>query len=388
MTDPIELRRIRRLRLTAQRLVAPEATPTDAVRGLLALQGQDLPGARWSVGVRAPGATEAAVVVAFAEGRIVRSWPLRGTLHVVAAEDLGWLLALTADRTLASAASRRAALRITAADIERADLIARDVLAGGRALGRRELLAALEAGGVSVQGQRGYHLLWCLALAGTLVLGPPIGREQGFVLLSAWVPGPRRLERDEALGELVTRYVSGHGPVTAADVARWAGLTLADVRRGIAVAGQAITSLTLDGTDHLVAPGLLDTPAAQQEAAGADGAGPGEAGAGGAGPRAAVHLLAGFDEYILGYRDRSAALAPRDADLVVPGGNGMFKPTVLVDGEVVGTWTRTVRAREVLLQPTLFPGAASPEPADLAAAAERYGAFLGRPAAISRPRPT
>jgi hypothetical protein len=379
MTESIDLRRIRRHRLTAQLLVgAREATPADAVRRLLALQGQDLAGARWSVGVRAARATEAGVDAAFAEGRIVRSWPLRGTLHVVAAEDLGWLLALTSGRTLASAAARRAALGITAADIERADGIAHDVLAGGHALGRRDLLGAFEAGGVSVEGQRGYHLLWHLAQAGTLLLGPPVGREQGFALVSEWVPGPRRLERDEALGELVARYVGGHGPATVADVARWAGLTLADVRRGVAVAGQAITSLTLAGTDHLVAPGLLDAPPARRDEAGRD-----EAGRDGAGRDGAVHLLAGFDEYVLGYGDRSAMLAPSHADLVVPGGNGMFKPTVLVDGEVVGTWKRTIRAREVLLQPTLFPGAAAPDPADLAAAAERYGSFLGRPVRLA-----
>ena len=165
-------------------------------------------------------------------GAIVRSWPLRGTLHLVAAEDLGWLLALTAPRMLATAATRRAALGLTESDVEHARGIATDVLSGRRVLSRRALLAALEASGVDTAGQRGYHLLGSLAQTGTLVLGPTEGAQQTFALLDECVMHPRRLERDEALGELALRYFRSHGPATARDLARWSGLTLADVRRG------------------------------------------------------------------------------------------------------------------------------------------------------------
>lgn len=329
---------------------------------MLALQGQDLPGAKWSVGIRVAGATEAAVDAAFDAGTIVRSWPMRGTLHVVAADDLGWLLGLTSERALASAASRRAALGITDRDVQRAREVALQTLGGRRTLGRTALLAALESGGVATTGQRGYHLLWYLAQTGTLVLGASDGRGQAFALLEDWVPAGRSLERAEALGELVTRYVRSHGPVTVADMARWAGLTISDVRRGLAVAGADVTSIAIDGTAYHVAPELLE----------ADPQGSGD-----------VLLLPGFDEYLLGYGDRSGALAPEHAELVVPGANGMFRATIVVDGEVLGTWSRTIRSREVAVVASAFPGVERGRLTGVGAAAERYGAFLGRPARVA-----
>ena len=346
------------MRLRAQGLadVAPGTSPAAAVRSVLALQAQDARGATWSIGVRAPGSSSADVAAAFDTGLVVRSWPLRGTLHAVAAQDLGWLLDLTAPRVIASAARRRAVLEITDADLGRAAEVASHALEGRRVLDRSAMLAALAAGGVAVDGQRGYHLLWHLALCGILVLGPSHGTAQAFALLGEWAPSQRRLERDEALGELVARYVLGHGPVLEADIARWAGITLGDVRRGIAVAGGAVGTLMLGGIRHLVAAGAADLP----------------------GVAPSTLLLAGFDEYLLGYADRSAALAPEHAERVVPGSNGMFKATVVVDGDVVGTWGATIRTRDVAVAVEPFPGVGPERLAGVTDAAARYARFLGR----------
>ena len=200
-------RRLAALRVAAQHIGEGEfSTPVEAVRWMLALQAQDFPGLKWSVGLRHVGATMSGVNAALDAGEIVRIWPLRGTLHLVAGEDLGWLLALTTPRMMASAASRRAALGLTEADSERAREIVTAALSGHRALSRRALLATLDAAGVSTAGQRGYHLLGYLAQTGTLVLGPTDGAQQAFALLDEWVVHPaRRLERDEALGELALR---------------------------------------------------------------------------------------------------------------------------------------------------------------------------------------
>ena len=353
-------RRIAALRLAAQRLMATEhATAKDAVRWMLGMQAQDWQGAKWSVGLRTRDGTEAGVEAACDAGEIVRSWPLRGTLHLVAAEDVGWLLELTGPRTLASATTRRAALEITDADIARAHEAAAGALTGRRTMTRAALLAAFDAAGVSTAGQRGYNLLWDLALTGTLVLGPSDGRQQTLALLEDWVPNPRRLEHDEALGELAVRYFRSHGPATEKDLVRWAGLTLRDVRTGIAVAEARLAHLDLDGATYRLAPETLET-----------------AGALAAHPR--VHLLPGFDEYVLGYGDRSTMLAPEHAATIVPGGNGMFKPTLVVDGEVAGTWRRTLRARHVVVEPTAF-GELTPEVVEeMRAAAQQYGDFMGR----------
>ncbi len=334
---------------------------------MLALQAQDFPGVKWSVGLRHQASSEAAVDAAFQGAEIVRSWPLRGTLHLVPAEDVGWLLELTAPRVLGSAAQRRAYLGLAEADVELARGIAVDALTGGRVLTRDALLGAIEAGGVSTSGQRAYHLLWYLAQTGTLVLGAPAGRQQTFALLGEWVRTPRRLEGDEALAELALRYFRSHGPATVRDLARWSALTMGDVRRGLAICGSQLAAIELEGVTYHLAPETLEEPL----------------------PATGVHLLPGFDEYLLGYADRSAALAPAHAQAVVPGGNGMFKPTIVVDGEVVGTWRRTVTAREVVIEPRLFdsPSGSLHEGLEegLATAADVYGAFLGRQVRLRLP---
>jgi hypothetical protein len=338
------------LRLVAQRLAGPPLpTPGAVVRRLTCVQAQELPGALTSVALRTADRSRTAVEAALDAGDVVRSWPMRGTLHLVAAEDLHWLLELLGARVLAGAAQRRAALGLTGDEVERAREVVTATLAGGRRCGRRELLAAVADGGVATTGQRGYHLLWYLAQTGTLCLGPTRDGEQLFVLLDEWVPGPRRLGREEALAELALRFFTGHGPATVADLARWAGLPVRDVRAGVAAVRARLATLEVGGREHLMAPETPDLLAAHRADA------------------ERLLLLPGFDEFVLGYADRSCAVPPEFAQRIVPGSNGVFRPTVVVAGRVVGTWrwTGTGTRRRLDAEPfTAFPddvAAALPE---------------------------
>ncbi len=359
--------RIAAMRLASHHLGATRlASPVDAARWMLAVQAQDLPGAKWSLALRTYGSTEAAVDSALDAGLVVRSWPLRGTLHLVAAEDLAWLLSLTGPRQISATTSRRRALGITPADLQRADAAVRGALAGGRALPRDDVLAGIRAAGVATDGQRGYHLLFHLALSGTLVMGSTHGRGQTFALLEEWVPIPPALHRDEALGRLALRYLQSHGPASDADLARWAGIPLGEARRGRAICGGALATIEIGGTAQHLDPEVLERTA------------------GGTRPAMAqVLLLPGFDEYLLGYGDRSAVLAPEHANRIVPGGNGVFRPTVVVDGEVVGTWSRTNRAREVTVAPGLFDPACTVPIDGLGSAVRALGSFLGQEARLA-----
>jgi hypothetical protein len=329
------------LRLVAQRLAGPRpSTPGEAVRRLTAVQGQDFPGALTSIALRTADRRRKDVEAALDEGEIVRSWPMRGTLHVLAAEDLPWMLELLGPRMLAGSAGRRRGLGLDEAIYAQArDLTGRE-LSGGRALRRRALLDAWAAAGISVDGQRGAHLIGYLAQTGVICLGPLDGGEQSFVLLDEWIRSPHRLDRDEALGELALRFFTGHGPATVADLARWAGLTLRDARAGLAVARPGLTALQVDGVEHLLDPETPDRLAACRDEA------------------RQILLLPGFDEFVLGYGDRRAILDPEFAERIVPGGNGMFRSTVVHDGRVLGTWRWTGRGarRAVTATPfTAFP---------------------------------
>jgi hypothetical protein len=311
------------LRLAALRLVgAPDDDVAGVVRHLGAVQGQDLPGALTSLTLRTASRSREAVIAAFDAGTIVRSWPMRGTLHVVPAEDLGWMLPRGTPRPRAQAARRRVELGLTDADVDRARELALAAVPATRAA----LFAVWEEAGLAPARGRGYHLLVELASTGVLCLGP-FARAQRtdrgeplIVDVARWVSAPRRLERDEALGEWARRYFRSHGPATRADFARWSGLPAADVDTGVALARPELAATDVDGTEYLLDPAVPDLAAAhRREALG-------------------VHLLPGFDEFVLGYGRRDDVLDPAEADRLVPGGNGMFRASVVHRGRVVGTW--------------------------------------------------
>jgi hypothetical protein len=212
----------------------------------------------------------------------------------------------------------------------------------------------IEESGVKTAGQRGYHVLAHAAQRGIICLGPMEGKQQTFVLLEEWVPNPTALPREQALAELARRYFSSHGPATAHDFAWWTGLTVTEARQGIAAAGASLTARQYDGLEQW---------------AGRSGVRRGDAG---------PLLLAGFDEYLLGYKDRAAVLPARHANKIVPGGNGIFLPTMILDGQVVGTWKRAVTAKHVSIVLTPFEEIGDALDG-FCAQAERYAQFVGLP---------
>jgi len=359
-TDP----RIRRHRLHAQRIDGSDCTdPAQVVRWMLAMQGQDLPGAKWSVGLRAPGSTLTDVDAALDRGEIIRSWPMRGTLHLVPGEDIGWMLGLTAARTLQSLTTRHRALGLDEPTVTSGREVVIGLLEGGRSATRGELMAAFEAAGISTTGQRGVHLLGLLHQTSDLCLGPMRGTDQEIVLLREWVPKPRILERDEALGEFVRRYFTSHGPATLRDFSWWTKLPLRDAAAGLAVARPDLEEIVVDDTSYWMSAGLPDrSPSAKS-------------------PK--VHALPGFDEFLLGYTDRSAALAAEHAQAIVPGSNGMFKPTIVADGRVIGTWHRKRAGAGWTVTPVPFGPYSARTSAGFLAAVTEYGRFLGTPIVVA-----
>lgn len=327
------------LRLVAQRVAGPRLPgPAAAVEHLLAVQAQDLPGAMTSIALRTADPSRAAVVAAFDDGAIVRSWPMRGTLHAVPAVDLGWMVALMSERPRAAAARRRQQLGLDDEVLRRAEELALSALRadGVRGLSRAELLAVWGAEGLPTDAGRGYHLLAHLAQTGVLCLGPFRDDEQLFVPLAEWVPEPRRPEREAALAELALRYFRGHGPATVKDLMRWASLPARDVRAGLALVADRLDTLDVDGVTHHLDPDLPDLLAAHRDEA------------------RAVHLLPGFDEVVLGYADRSATVPDHHADRIVPGGNGVFRPVVVVDGVAVATWRAVGRGAARRVETSAF----------------------------------
>jgi hypothetical protein len=280
---------------------------------------------------------------------------MRGTLHLVAPEDIDWMLAITRKRMATTMATRRGALGITDRELDQATRAAHETLSGGRISRRDDLLAAFESTGLTTSAGRGYHFLFHLAVHGVIVFGPVDGKHQTFALLDEWVTPARALEGDEALAEFAGRYFTSHGPATDRDLAWWAGITLGDARKGIDLA--RLEARDFDSVTHYFRPGL--ERAAER-----------------------ARVLPGFDEYLLGYQDRSAVLDPEFNALTVPGSNGIFLPTLVVDGRVVGIWRKTERAQRVDIDAEPFEALPALSRRLLEVEFDSYSAFLGKPAHV------
>lgn len=324
MPKPASDARVRAARLHSHGLSNGLPSIAAAVERLGAVQAQDLTASKWVLGARVPGSTVADVDAAIEAREVVRSWPLRGTLHLLPASMLRPILAITGPREQQRAVKRHAELELDAAVYRKVRTITEHELAGG-SRSRVELQEAWEAAGIVTTGQRGYHLIWWLANDAVVCWGPIEGRSQRLVLLDEWAPGPAGSaapdDREATLAALFLSYVRGHGPATVRDFAWWSGLTLTDARKAHAAVGDAVADF---GDERLVA---------------ADSGWPADPAS--ATPRATRALvLAAFDEYFLGYTDRTAVCDPEFAARVIPGGNGIFQPILVERGRVVGTWKR------------------------------------------------
>jgi hypothetical protein len=390
-TNQLGRRRLRTQGLEGRAHKDPEAV----VRFLGAMQAQDYAQALWAVAVRTAGATVADVERAIAKARIVRTWPMRGTIHFVPAADAKWMLALSALRMLNRDARRLKQLEIDEATLKRSKQLFQRALAGGKQLSRKAMMTLLEEAGIPTTGQRGYHLLWHAAQIGLICPGPMLTKapkarpttktksaraeaeaeatadgvkEQSFVLLDEWVPNAKTVDREEALGRLAGRYFTGHGPATMRDFAWWGGLSLTDAKAGIAGARPKLLTETIGGVEHWRG---LD----------GDGGARNDARVKAPAPDGGAHLLPAFDEYLIGYADRSAVLAAAHVNRIVPGGNGIFMPIIVADGQVVGTWRRKLSKDGGTVEVGLVPFKKVSARAlhdMLEPAANRYAAFLGR----------
>ena len=360
---------VRLLRMRSQRLTGERATGVhDLVSGMGGLQAQHTAAARLAVRVRSEGLDAAAVTRACNQERsVVRTWAMRGTLQIVAAEDVGWLVALLGPGAARAGRRRRRQLGLDDVVCARALPAMRKILAGGGRCTRAELVGRLAAEGVAVdpKGQAPAHLLFYAATQGLVCRGPDLpDDEPTYVLLEEWVGAQPALEPEAALARLARCYVAGHGPAGARDLAAWAGIALGQARRGLQGAAGDLVEVVVAGEPAWMlagagGPGATRPGATRPEATRPDAAGP------------YVRLLPHFDAWLLGYRSRELVLDPRFARRIQAGG-GWIHPAVVVDGRVVGTWHQQRKGERLTvvvapfgrLDPAVRPGLEA-EAADL-----------------------
>jgi len=350
-------------RLHQQQLSRPTFTqPAEVVGWLGAVQAQEYGLTLWSIGQRMPNAQEADIEAAVSDGRILRTHLLRPTWHFVARQDIRWLLQISAPRVHAINATMYRQLELDEPLLRRSSDVIANTLQGGQQRTREELGQALLAAGIVAKGVRLAYILQFAELEAVVCSGARRGKQFTYALLDERAGDAGTFTRDEALAELVKRYFMSHGPATLKDFIWWSSLTLADARAGVAAVGSQLASETVAGQTFWFAPHASTPDVPQPE-------------------QPQVHLLPIYDEYI-SYADRSHIFAEQYKGLYDPQYNLSYPHTIVVDGQIVGTWKRTLYKKRVVVQVKPFCPLTDAEDAAVRAQVQRFGKFLNMAAMI------
>lgn len=344
-----------RARLYFQKLNQPAfRTPADMVRYFGAVQAQDYLGSLWAVGQRTIDATEKTVENAIADRSIVRSWPMRGTIHYTLPEDLRWMLDLLAPRIIKKSMYSHKQFGITRKHLLKSRAVLEKEMASGKILERREVYEILQRNGVDSSNLRGPHILGHLAREKVVCTGPRSGKQPTFVLLDDWIPVKKTLTEEESLAELASRYFKSHGPATVYDFAWWTGLTTTEAGRAIAMVQSQLRKVSVDGNDYwMTDDGELSDKA-----------------------KSSVRLLPAYDEFLVSYADRSASETEASKKFT-DRGQAIFTSVVIVNGLVAGTWKREITNKGVSVKVRKFEKLSKQVEAGIKREMKRYAKFIG-----------
>jgi hypothetical protein len=343
-------------RLQLQEIAKPQFNkPEDVVRWLGVMQAQDYLAALWAVGVRSKNINELQIEKALAEKKIVRTWPLRGTLHFIAAEDVHWMLEHFAPRiTALNKARLKRDSEIDEKVVTRCKKVLEKAL-DGKQLTRDEVYDALEKARIVTKDQRGLHILWRLAHDGLICFGARNGKQHTFTLLDEWIPSTKKIKRDEALFNLAERYFKSHAPATLQDFAWWSGLPNAEAKAAIELIKPQLTFEKSGQLDYFLPdniPAITKTPS--------------------------IKLLPGFDEFVISYTERSASFNSSEKGKIINTVNGIFFPIIVVNGKVEGTWKRDLKKDSAILTANPFAKFSEAQKKSIIKEAKRYGKFLDK----------
>ncbi|MFC0183708.1 Winged helix DNA-binding domain-containing protein [Pseudarcicella hirudinis] len=347
---------IRNLRLINQQIIRHHFNNLpDLVEWMGAVQAQDYAASRWAVGMRLANTDEQEVEKAVNQRKIVRTWLLRGTLHLVSASDAGWMNQLIGPRLLAKHHNAFLKSGFSEAVFHKITQIFIEILSGGKQLSRKELFDALEHQGISAKGEKGSDILYFAGFSGLLCMGNFSGKQMTYALLDEWISVKTTMTTEEALTALALRYFQSHGPATLQDFVWWSGLSVTEAKIGLENAGKSLRFVNIDGQRYWFTESVSLEKIKDQS----------------------VFLLPPYDEYFLGYKDRSMILDPAYRKAVEPG-NG-FSPTFILNEKVAGTWRREIGKNKVKIEVFPFEILGKKAEKALEKAVEQYASFLKLP---------
>jgi hypothetical protein len=341
-----------RHRLYRQQLAKPGFTTAGQVVSWLgAVQAQDYPGALWSIGQRMKKAVEADIEQAITDRAIIRTWPMRGTLHFVSPKDIRWMLKYLTPRVIARCAGLYRQAGLEKKDFVKSAKLFEKALQGGKQLTRDEMYDVLERAKIPTANTRGLHILGHVAQQGLICFGARKGKQQTFTLLDEWVPPATMPGKTEAMAELALRYFTSHGPATIQDLMWWAGITKTDAVAGLEACKHQLICEVVQSESYWLSPSR-SLPEIKPSA---------------------TYLLPTYDEYGIAYKDRSAIIDPAHYRKI---GN-FLTSAIVINGRIEGVWRRTITKNSVVVETKPFTTFSKKQNSSIAAAAKYYGKFVG-----------
>lgn len=344
------------LRLFNQQIAAPQfKTAKELVGWMGAMQAQDFPMSKWAVGLRLLHSTETEIEAAFNRGEILRTHLMRPTWHLVSPDDIYWMLELTAPQIKSLNKSRNRELELTETVLKKSREIIQLLLEGNRAMTREELGAHLNQAGIKTNENRLSHILMEAEISGLICSGPIRQKKHTHMLLEERVPKKQHLPKEESLALLARKYFASHSPATLPDFVWWSGLPVSDARKAVEMIKSEFISATIGSETYWFSEAVLQPNILPDS----------------------VYLLPAFDEYLISYKNRNAVIAA-DHHKKAISNNGIFRPTIVVNGQISGLWKRTFQKENVLVELDHFRPHDKGEVNLVVQAAEKYGNFMGR----------
>ena len=327
----------------------------DLVSWMGAVQAQDYAMATWGIGLRISGGTEKLIQKEIDSGAILRTHLLRPTWHLVSADDIWWMLELTAAQVRMKSGSRLKELGINSEVCLKSNQVIESAFANHKYLTREELYLEMEQNKVDGGKDRWSHLIFLAELDGILCSGIKKDKNQTYAILGDRVPRPASISRDEALGKLAFKYFSSHSPASLNDFIWWSGLSVTAAKRALEIIKPGFISENIANQEFWLPENLSRSAPVIPS----------------------VYLLPAFDEFLISYKDRTAAF-PLAQHSKAFTNNGIFHPVIVVNGEVKGLWKRTIKKDTVYFEPKFF-NPVSKDVLDLTKkSARKFAEFLGK----------
>ena len=291
--------------------------PCQIVEHFGMIQAQDFNSAKWAIGVRLSECTEELINESYNKGEILRTHVLRPTWHLITPENIRWMLELSAKRIIRSMKSRDSELGLTDEIYAKCYRIIERALEKEDCITRDGLVNVLHNAGMKVNSSQLYHVVTGAEATGIICSGVLCDNKYTYALLEKRVPAAKPLTKEESLAKLARIYFTGHGPATLQDFVWWSGLPVSEARHGLEAVRSAFVSETVNEQEYWM-PDIDFMPSVVST----------------------LHLLPAFDEYIVGYKDRTAVITSENHKKAISS-NGVFRPVVVKNGRVIGLWKKT-----------------------------------------------